>query len=122
MPCQNCGHFAAVYHYESNINGQVTRQHLCAQCAAGFAGRLFQSPMQFTPRRALRRVPAIHTHLPEYAIEPNEQNIPSAAEPALQRRRRQNQLKQKLNHAIRQENYEQAAQLRDELYKLRQNG
>ena len=35
MKCTNCGKNEANYHYTSNINGNVTERHLCAECAAG---------------------------------------------------------------------------------------
>ena len=34
MMCQNCGKNEAVFHYKSNINGEVTEQHLCSECAS----------------------------------------------------------------------------------------
>lgn len=34
MLCQNCGKHEAVFHYTSNINGNVTEQHLCSECAS----------------------------------------------------------------------------------------
>ncbi len=33
MLCQNCGKHEAEYHYKSNVNGTVTEQHLCSECA-----------------------------------------------------------------------------------------
>ena len=34
MLCQSCGKNEAVFHYKSSINGNVTEQHLCRDCAA----------------------------------------------------------------------------------------
>ena len=33
MKCTECGKNNAVYHYVSNVNGDVTETHLCAECA-----------------------------------------------------------------------------------------
>ncbi len=34
MKCQHCGRNDATFYYRSNVNGRVTEQHLCADCAA----------------------------------------------------------------------------------------
>lgn len=34
MKCTNCNERNAVYHYVSNVNGDVTETHLCRECAA----------------------------------------------------------------------------------------
>ena len=34
MLCQSCGKNEAVFHYKSSVNGNVTEQHLCRDCAA----------------------------------------------------------------------------------------
>jgi len=41
MKCQNCGKHTAVFHYQSNINGAVTEQHLCQECAQTMEGSVF---------------------------------------------------------------------------------
>lgn len=33
MKCQNCGKEESNFHYTSNINGNITETHLCADCA-----------------------------------------------------------------------------------------
>lgn len=33
MKCPNCGKNDVTFYYESNVNGQVTRRQLCAECA-----------------------------------------------------------------------------------------
>lgn len=33
MNCQNCGKEEVNFHYTSNINGNITEKHLCAECA-----------------------------------------------------------------------------------------
>jgi protein arginine kinase activator len=34
MKCQNCGKEEVNFHFTSNINGNVTEKHLCAECAS----------------------------------------------------------------------------------------
>ena len=34
MKCQNCGKNEVNFHYSSNVNGCVTEEHLCSECAA----------------------------------------------------------------------------------------
>ncbi len=33
MKCENCGKEEVSFHYTSNINGNITEKHLCADCA-----------------------------------------------------------------------------------------
>ena len=33
MMCENCGKNEATFYYKSNVNGQVSEQHLCSECA-----------------------------------------------------------------------------------------
>ena len=34
MKCEKCGKSEVNFHYSSNVNGNITETHLCAQCAA----------------------------------------------------------------------------------------
>lgn len=45
MKCEHCGKNEVTFVYQSNINGQVTEKHLCADCAAklGFTQRIAAS-------------------------------------------------------------------------------
>ena len=42
MKCENCGKNEVTFVYQSNVNGQVTEKHLCAECAErlGYTQRL----------------------------------------------------------------------------------
>ena len=44
MKCDNCGKDMVNFHYTSNINGNVTEKHLCADCARelGYENSLFR--------------------------------------------------------------------------------
>ena len=37
MLCQNCGNHEADFHFNSNINGDITELHLCSECASNWA-------------------------------------------------------------------------------------
>ena len=42
MKCERCGKNEATFYFKSNINGKITEQHLCADCAGklGYTERL----------------------------------------------------------------------------------
>lgn len=46
MKCEKCNEKEATFYYSSNINGEKTERHLCADCAReeGFGGALDYSP------------------------------------------------------------------------------
>ena len=47
MKCSNCGKNDVNFYYESNVNGKITRQQLCSECAQklGFGNReMFSFP------------------------------------------------------------------------------
>jgi len=46
MKCEKCNEKEASFYYSSNINGEKTERHLCADCAReeGFGGALDYSP------------------------------------------------------------------------------
>ena len=68
MKCEKCNEKEATFYYSSNINGEKTERHLCAECAReeGFGSALDYRPMTgfggmfdslfadvFSPRRGL---------------------------------------------------------------------
>ena len=143
MICTRCGTHEATYHYRSEINGYTTEEHLCNACAStmddnifgmqglsmveeffrrpaigqSFGSRLFANPMHMGTQPMQHMAPT--AVLPQKASEPH---IPDAAETALVRRRQINQLRNALNHAVKSEQFEEAARLRDELYHLETEG
>ena len=50
MKCEHCGKNEATFYYKSNINGQVTEQHLCGDCAKemGYVSNLEKSFANFS--------------------------------------------------------------------------
>ena len=135
MKCQHCLAKEATFHYQSNINGQISEQHLCAACAQQVHGptfaavgarsmdlfqNLFHAPffgsaMFGVP--AMRQMPNAEAALP-VAPEPREASVPREVEDVFKQRRVRNQLQAELGAAVAAEDYERAAELRDEIYRL----
>ena len=131
MKCENCGRNDATFYYRSNVNGRVSEAHLCEGCASALGYRTDLSGAwddlfsllprvvggedytpTFTPaaRRALHILPSEEEH---------EQPLLSAEEQReVRRERERNALRVALDEALEQEDYEQAAKLRDELKRL----
>ena len=143
MKCQHCGRNDATFFYRSNVNGRVTEQHLCADCAAklGYgqampAMDLFDDDFFTRPFRMFEPLfgglgTRLLTEFPEpvdvrqearTAVAEPERNEPGlvngAEQERLQRQRQRNALEAQMKTAIETENFEEAARLRDELKKL----
>lgn len=151
MKCQKCNEREASFHYMSDINGERTEKHLCAECAReeGFAARLDRSPAQmlggmhslveemfsdfFSPHplfsspfaefdRAYRGIMSpISTQRPlaePRAAGEREHDIPLDAGSEVRARRHLAALKAQLDTAVKEENYERAIELRDEIRRL----
>lgn len=158
MKCEHCGKNEVTFVYQSNINGQVTEKHLCADCAAklgftqqlaarhqqmmdsfdslfsgfgggfldGFAAPRLTMPEQF--RRALGAMfddplddffsdmPALGA--PVKAPEPEKTEAEQADQDRFTRTRKLNALRHEMSRAVEAENFERAAQLRDEIRAL----
>ena len=141
MKCERCGRNEATFYYQSNINGRVTQVHLCPDCAAelGYTSRLEQSfrPFRrsfFDPFSLLEDFGMLSNRMTEFPA-PLEEAARAAAgiedtpdtpvglvgrdeEVRLQKERQRNALENQLKAAVDDENYEEAARLRDELKKL----
>ncbi|MBE6990425.1 MAG: hypothetical protein E7426_06745 [Ruminococcaceae bacterium] len=143
MKCQHCGKNDATFYYRSNVNGHVTEQHLCADCARelGYSeslrpAGLFDDDFFTRPFRMFEPLfgglgARLLTEFPE-PVDVTEQARTAVAEPrktdtglvdgteqeALQRQRRRNALQAQMKAAVESENFEEAARLRDELKKL----
>ncbi|MBQ9646822.1 MAG: UvrB/UvrC motif-containing protein [Oscillospiraceae bacterium] len=148
MRCEHCGRNEATFHYQTTVNGHTEEAHLCPACAAelgystdfggGFGSMLgdtfgsvfsllpsmfggfgdFFGEPQLTPaaRRTLQMVPA-----PDEPVYETESLLSDAEGAALRRERERNALNVRLQEAVESEDYERAAQLRDELKKLDEN-
>lgn len=186
MKCTECGKNIAVYHYVSNVNGDVTESHLCEDCARkikeksgeypwdSFEKRMnesfgsfflddpFMSRMlpSFTGRRSRSLldsffdddffampslgsmlmpgffIPAARPQEDEKKAAEHEQEVSAEktaeerseekkqnkvqaklrnVDEAIDKKRRMAMLREKMHKAARQEDYETAAKLRDEL-------
>lgn len=120
MLCQHCNHNEADYHFVVSYGGQSGDVHLCAGCAHKLAHQyqnFFASQMPYlgwamqsgqawdTPARF-----AYPDREPEVA-----ERFPKEADSVLQRRRWLGELRYKLSQAVKAEDYEAAAKLRDEI-------
>ena len=155
MKCENCGKNEVTFVYQSNVNGQITEKHLCAECAErlGYTQRLAahsRSLMQnlfggglfddfFTP------VPSLLSRMNRMLEDPFDdffadmpalgapaeakQEAPKAQEALLEqeeqneisRKRQLNALRMEMQKAVQEENFERAAELRDQIHSLEQN-
>ena len=148
MRCEHCGRNEATFHYQTTVNGHTEEAHLCPECAeelgysTGFGGgfgsmlgdtfgsvfsllpsmfgglgEFFDGPqLTSAARRTLQLIPA-----PDEPVYETESLLSEAEGTALRRERERNALNVQLQEAIEAENYERAAQLRDELKKLDEN-
>lgn len=147
MKCEKCNQNEASVYYRATINGETTEQHLCADCAGelgldkafswqsrdlmeeafgGFFGRdpfesfFGRSLLPSYARRAMAPVltmPRIQINLMQPKTETSGE---TKADPALERRREINALREQLNAAVKDENFEKAIELRDKLRALEQ--
>ena len=144
MRCELCGRNEATFHYQTTVNGHTEEAHLCPACAAelgystslgGFSsmfddtfgsvfsllpsmfgglGDFFDGPqLTSAARRTLQLTPA-----PDEPVYETESLLSDAEGETLRRERERNALNAQLQAAVEAENYERAAQLRDELKKL----
>lgn len=143
MKCQHCGMNDATFYYRSNVNGRVTEQHLCADCAGRLGYQqamptmdLFDDDFFTRPFRMFEPLfgglgTRLLTEFPE-PVDVTREARTAVAEPErdepglvdgeeqerLQRQRQRNALEAQMKTAIETENFEEAARLRDELKKL----
>ena len=143
MKCENCGKNEVTFVYRSNVNGHVEEKHLCSDCAEklGYTQRLgaqSQRMMQsffgnslfgndffddfFSPMPSLlgRRMKMLEDPFDDFFAE-----MPAlSASPVQQDQsrfaylRQMNALKLEMKKAVHQENFERAAELRDQIRSL----
>ena len=145
MKCENCGREEVHFHYTSNINGNITEKHLCAECAGklGYAGRGPEQPEQtfeeifaelfgFYPNKRMFSgyglvVPTFIIPTVVMPVSTNEpetdggKDVKSVVDEAMKKRRELNVLREKMRQAVESEDFEQAAELRDAVKAL-ENG
>ena len=140
MTCQKCGSREATVHYQAQQNGDAQALRLCATCAAqmgitnfyGFADSPFSSffsggrtcPTCGLHEQTLRQDGRVgcadcYTQFADI-LQPYIKRVQGAVQHVgvTQQEDATDTLKNKLAQAIAQENYEEAARLRDEIRRL----
>ena len=151
MKCDNCGKNEVTFVYQSNVNGNVTERHLCADCAEklgysqklaahsqrmmrGFlGGGLFEdffSPYPSLLSRGMRMLedpfddffadmPALGAPAQQPQQQPAKDTLLEQEEQSeLSKTRQLNALRLEMQRAIQEENFERAAELRDQIHSL----
>ena len=145
MKCENCGRNEANFVYRSNINGRTEEHHLCQACAeklgytrgffaqrpsimdSFFGNNSFFSSMPSLMERMLESpfddffdtMPAIGAAPVQEVQAEQKDNLMSGEEQSrFSYMRQMNALKQAQKKAIHEEDFERAAQLRDEIHEL----
>ena len=145
MKCENCGRNEANFVYRSSINGRTEEHHLCQACAEklGYTRRFFDrrpsvmdsffvnnsffSSMPSLMGRMLEspfddffdEMPAIGTVPVQEVQKERKDNLMSCEDQSrFSYLRQMNALKHAQKKAIHEEDFERAAELRDEIHKL----
>ena len=144
MKCENCGRNEANFVYRSSINGRTEEHHLCQACAEklGYTRRFFDqrpsvmdsffgnnsffSSMPSLMGRMLEspfddffdEMPAIGAAPVQEVQKERKDNLMSCEDQSRFSYLRMNALKHAQKKAIHEEDFERAAQLRDEIHKL----
>ena len=143
MKCEKCGNAEAGFHYRAVINGDVTERHLCSDCAGeegliqmvnwspllpdmfGFAG-MFNFGGGYGRRRmesmfgGSRMMPSLEGVVTTEDVKPeaSEASIPADAGIEMRVRREISVLRHRLHTAVHEEEFEEAAELRDKIREL----
>ena len=145
MKCENCGRNEANFVYRSSINGRTEEHHLCQACAeklgytrrffdqrpsvmdSFFGNNIFFSSMPSLMGRMLEspfddffdEMPAIGAAPVQEVQKERKDNLMSCEDQSrFSYLRQMNALKHAQKKAIHEEDFERAAQLRDEIHKL----
>ena len=145
MKCQNCGKNEINFHYSSNINGSVTEAHLCSECAskAGYnfghmfdTRRIASSFFPFFANRSIMPMQVMMMGMPEYHVAQQagiqqadnahcrvcetkvQESSNVEVDGEMQKRREINVIREQMRIAADNEDYEKAAQLRDQVRQL----
>ena len=145
MKCENCGRNEANFVYRSSINGRTEEHHLCQACAdklgytrsffdqrssvldSFFGNNSFFSSMPSLMGRMLEspfddffdEMPAIGAAPVQEVQKDRKDNLMSCEDQSrFSYLRQMNALKHAQKKAIHEEDFERAAELRDEIHKL----
>ena len=155
MKCENCGKNEVTFVYQSNVNGQITEKHLCAECAErlGYTQRLAAQSQRmmrglfggglfddfFTPVPSLlgRMNRMLESPFDDFFADMPALGAPAEAQPEarkpqetlleqeeqnqISRTRQLNALRMEMQKAVGEENFERAAELRDQIRSMEGN-
>nr|WP_325231155.1 UvrB/UvrC motif-containing protein [uncultured Oscillibacter sp.] len=155
MKCENCGKNEVTFVYQSNVNGQVTEKHLCAECAEKlgytqrlaaqsqrmmrglFGGGLFDDFFTPVPSLLSRMNRMLEDPFDDFFADMPALGAPAEAKPEapkaqetlleqeeqneISKKRQLNALRMEMQKAVQEENFERAAELRDQIHSLEQN-
>ena len=152
MKCEHCGKNEVTFMYRSSVNGNVTEQHLCGECAEklgytrAMAARNRSMMQSFFGKNSLfddffspglpgrsrwlledpfddffSEMPALRSVVRQETEEPRKQQnelVDHEEQSRFSRVRRVNALRMEMKQAVGREDFERAAQLRDEIRAL----
>lgn len=119
--CQHCGNAPATVFLHQEENGRITEAHLCGQCAESLEiGKRWEAQWQECLAEFWKPFAPLWGGAISFpcATQPVETQPADAADKTLQTKRERNALECALREAVQAEEYEKAAQLRDQLRAL----
>lgn len=143
MKCENCGKNEVSFVYRSNINGKVEEKHLCQECAQNLFRNSFANFFAPMPALAGRNgasffgdnffggsllgdslfddffsMPALGCGTAEAAAPAQQQEnlVSDEEQKKISHERELNALRAEMKQAVESENFERAAQLRDQIH------
>ena len=124
MKCENCGKNEVTFVYRSNVNGHVEEKHLCSDCAEklGYTQRLgaqSQRMMQSFFGNSLFGNDFFDDFFsPMPSLLGRRMKVGQEDQSRFAYLRQMNALKLEMKKAVHQENFERAAELRDQIRSL----
>ena len=140
MKCERCGRNEATFYFKSNINGKITEQHMCDVCARELCYtdqlrsrsmfdddfftrpfRLFEPLFEPMGARLLTEFPEPLCEDEQPRVAVRERNlVDNTEQEKWKSERERNALQAQLKTAIEEENFEEAARLRDAIRNLKE--
>ena len=124
MKCENCGKNEVTFIYQSNVNGQVTEKHLCSECAEKLGlTRQVAARSQRMMRNFFGDMPALSAAPAQQEAQKQEKQddlVGKEEQSRFSYLRQMNALRMEMKKAVHEENFERAAQLRDQIHQLEQ--
>lgn len=126
MLCQHCNKNEATISLHMNINGQEQALRLCPECAARLQEKYFGAMRRAMDFPSFGLWPegmiAPQQAMAGRSVTPRRADIPDTVDRELSQRRSLGALRAQLDAAVKTENYEKAAMLRDEIARQQQSG